>query len=246
MNFKEFFKDVPLLQALLMECVLFERDNDDKFRDNAMKITEFIIDNVNINKAHNFQHINLFIEFQELPKYVKANYAPDERTITINILNGKNTFETNIKQFMQDNKYALFHEVVHVLDYARGSKFRANPQGAVSQINSPAEFNAYFHTFVQILEDATQEVARSGDRNEAFEKYIGSDIRMFMKGFWEKAKVICKDDETKIVSDILGDIDWKYRWDKRLYQFYFEIKEKLLDKVNKQKLKQDKKDCEVV
>jgi hypothetical protein len=248
MNFKQFFKEnnTPFFESLLMECVLDERVGDDSFRDKAIKITDFIIENIKIPKAHNFKQLKLIVDFQELPTYIKANFNSKFDTITINIFNDKEKFLSDIRNFLQDNKYALFHEVVHFIDYHRGSKFRADIQGVVPKVNTPMEFNAYFHTFTQMIEDATKEIMKSSDRNEAFEKYVGENVRSFIYNFWKFAKSICNDSETKIVSEIIGNIDWKYRWEKRLYQLYFELKEKLLNRENKQQLKNDIKHAEEV
>jgi hypothetical protein len=236
MNFKKFFKenDIPFEESLLVEYILLEREDDDRFREIAMTIAESIIrkfETLKGKRIYYFNKIKLYVGFSELSTDIKASYDSKIDLITINILNNKDLFEANIHKFIEDNKYALFHEVIHFLDYHRGNKFRANPQGSsISQINTPMEFNAYFHTFTQMIEDVVKEVSKSSNRNEAFNKHIGTSAIEFINKFWEQARIICKDEDTKIVRDILRSVNWKYKWEKRLFQLYYELYDKLINK----------------
>jgi len=241
MNFKKFFTEngIPFPRSDIMECIINERIDDDAFRKKAMNITNFLIENITMNKSYFFNDLGLYVDFQVLPKAIKANYNLNFDMITINIMNSKELFESDFPKFLIENKYSIFHEVIHFIDYHRGSKYRASLQGSLSNVNTPMEFNAYFHHFIQLTEDLIKEIAKSKDRNEAFEELMGKRVHEFIAKFWENAKVLHNDKDTKIITDIFNDNDWKFKWDKRLYQYYFEAKEKLLDKANVQQIKSD-------
>jgi hypothetical protein len=218
-----------LFTELLKESELLERENDDEFRNGIRKLYDYILNIVRTEPGPKYKLSNsITFEFTELPKSVGASYNHLTNTIKMNILLNKELYEKSPVEFLENWKMQIFHELVHLVDYSRGCVYCSH--SSVSGIETPAEWNGYFHTFIHIFEEYYARLRNTGlPVDESFSTAFGQNVNEFIQKFWKFVVDTGKNDGINYEQEI-QNADMKFKWNKRLYQTYFEKKLKYKEK----------------
>lgn len=127
----------------------------------------------------------------------------------------------------------VIHELVHYLDYFRAS-FEEYKDG--EYYNAPEEFNAYYLQIASGVYKALENIKNKypNDFNK-FEETITDNASNFIKKMWNVIEIQNAD----LKDAIFKNSKYKYKWAKRLYQLYFEIRDKFITKKMTEQIKND-------
>jgi hypothetical protein len=196
--------------------------------DNLENVPSFFDDNGGIFDFSNAIGIKLI--FIEYPKHLKiiASYFHKNHTIYINISNEQiyNLFyEKKYRELLIKIEPTIIHELTHYLDFERhmATSYGHPDIRDLEQINTPKEFEAYFQAQAHVWDKDLEMVKKTDNPLEEFYKTFGYTAKQFIDKFWEKMKVSSED----FVKVILGSDKYRFKWMKRLYQVYFELKGEL-------------------
>lgn len=205
---------------------LFERENDKSQLEYAEKLYDIVL--MNITKIFQIEHMGY-------PAYDLTNilgepffviFAGKELgTIKLNIngietqtlVVGNNVFTHSDKKklyhFWTNFKAFIIHELVHLNDYKRVKKIpKSDLNNAKTYYNNPLEFNAYYleisHRIYNTLEHDFDNIKDT----------ILSDRKIFLEYVWEYINKLLPELKKNLSKDML------FKWNKRLYQLFDEMK----------------------
>lgn len=117
----------------------------------------------------------------------------------------------------------LQHECIHYINYiisVDSNKWLGQERmGYASKFNNPEEFSAYYHQIRNLLTNiAIKKVKNDTD----FDNTFGDTTQKFIHLCWNSIKTINQD----MYVEIRNDEVYRRKWMKRLYQLYFELKQK--------------------
>lgn len=152
----------------------------------------------------------------------EPRYYPTENSIKINCFkNNYNLFKNRqYVSIINLLKNELIHEITHFLDDVRTNtlfiqhNFKANR----SEYTTPAEFNAYFIGFSSKMYDDLRTCATTAQ----FNYFFGKDVYEFLQKFNNYAKTI----SPNMYKELSKNKIYETKWNKRVYQLYFELKSK--------------------
>jgi hypothetical protein len=182
----------------------------------TLKPIESVVDlSVIFNKPLYLNFINII----NPEKQFSALYSHTHSTILINSYPHL-TDEFNKKHFLNiylKMETPIIHELIHFIDSINyGDKISNN-----KKINGPAEFNAYYQSFTLKFDKKLTYIIsnKNNDKMDQFNTEIGNTSNEFINKFWNEHKELYKQVENSKI--------YKAKWNKRLYQLYYELKQKL-------------------
>lgn len=227
----EFKEDI---RRIMMENThLYERVDDinkiklaNKFFDKIVNIfsvrKEPTIEVINTNplaKPHLAIRLTVSIIANPL-KPPEPRYYPASKEIVINCFHHNNTLYKN-KQYdtiIKSLKNEMIHEITHFFDDVRTNTLfiQHNFKNNASELVTPAEFNAYFLGFASKMRDNLTLCTTL----KQFELRFGKDAHEFLDIFYNYAYSI----SPNLKKEIENNSIYETKWNKRVYQLYFELK----------------------
>jgi hypothetical protein len=146
--------------------------------------------------------------------------------IIINCKAYKREYESNdFVSIFSRMKSNVIHEIIHYLDL-EVREVPVDPEEVRKDpVNHPVEFNAYFQQIASQYHNMIHGISLSKDPLSDFDNRIGSNAREFFNRFWSALK-------RSTLYDLIKKEEI-FRWNKRIYDLYFILRNKLLDKINK-------------
>ena len=206
---------------------LFERENDKDQIDSAVSLYNKILNNANDVTETEYKGYPAYDLTQLLNESFIVIFAGNKvGTVTLDI-NGintmalvvgsevyryLNTINNNLYKFWFENKSFIIHELIHLNDYKRVKSIKKSDlTNANTYYNNPLEFNAYY---LEIAHDLYAELRNS----PKLKKEILQDRNKFLTFAWEKINKKIPELKSALTKDML------FKWNKRLYQLYDELK----------------------
>jgi hypothetical protein len=151
--------------------------------------------------------------------YINLNYNND----TIKLFKNK-----HYKGLLEYLEHTMIHELTHFLDFERHDvrNFGHPDPNSNSRVNMPAEFEAYYQSEAHLWDKKIEEFKNLSDPLKEFYAYFGINVQIFIHDFWEEYKK----DSPNVVDGISQSNEYKFKWNKRLYQSYYELKDELIKK----------------
>jgi len=130
-----------------------------------------------------------------------------------------------LPQLLEVFKSIFIHEIIHILDNRRDKTGSSSLPTDDNYYNHPKEFNAYYLQFAQecydIFKNKVDLHSNNKDRWINFYSEFGNNEIEFSEKYW------------KMVSDYNDELkkslnkDYLFKWNKRIYQLYSELKDKV-------------------
>ena len=215
---------------------ILEREGDEEKRKIAEDFLHFIRDNVSKIKPELVMTENgtgLFLDYSTLLKekfeilfYSFGEHSRDlgywsneNKRIYINILDSIH-FQEVIKSKSYEklfDKYqsTIFHELIHRFDHMRYSGLH-KPSDYSIYMNTYEEFNAFYQQYARSVDKIVNRMKTV----EEFYSRFGVGAGSLISEFWDTMP-----DEMK--KDIKSSKRWTNKWNKRVYQLYYEKLEQI-------------------
>jgi hypothetical protein len=232
-NFKEYFIErIPLGNGkeIQVECVrknfdsfvmpILEREGDKEQLDNALDIYYKVLDNINnielisfnTYPAYNLKEAlgeDLFIIFAGEHLGTQPIECENKTVPAIVVGSRLHRFKNkdDLYEFWVRYKPYILHEIIHLQDYKRVSKIqKSDITNNFQYYNNPLEFNAFY---LEVAHHFYNDIRRKG---------VLSDRETFIKSAWDYVHEIQPDLKKNLTDKML------YKWNKRFYQLYDELK----------------------
>ena len=141
-------------------------------------------------------------------------WMEDEKRMYINVIdmNQYNNIlkSKNIALLFDIYQSTIFHELIHRFDHMRYSGTH-KPVDTDAYMNTYEEFNAYYQQYARSIDKI---VSRMNGIDE-FYKVYGTDASKMINNFWE-------DMPNEMKAEIKTSKNWTNKWNKRIYQLYYE------------------------
>ena len=216
-----------------VDVVITERVEDEYINTQAEKIAKDIIKKFDESPSQNILYVDdsrLYVMIiNKNTGYWGSFTLTDDRfpTITINAHNDEECskwFDEKKFDKIADKLYrVIHHECVHYINYIISGEsnrcFSQEKIGYASKFNNPEEFNAYYHQMRNLFSKIANEKVKSA---ADFDSIFGDTTQKFIQFCWNTIKTINQD----MYIEIRNDEVYRRKWMKRLYQLYFELKQK--------------------
>lgn len=220
-----------LLEIFLDTTIFLERENDEKQIQNANELY-----NKMLEYANKTPHI-LFFNFKDIGVDLNLIFTDKQYDFYAAFIKKLNLIIVNVQPYCMTEfknkdynaiflkmKEAIIHEIIHYLDSLR-IDMEELPKG---DYVTPEEFNAYFLSISSELYDILNDIKSKNPNNlNKFYEQFGNTVNEFLKLMWKLIEL--KNSDMK--KEIDNDKKYKYKWNKRLYQLYFELKDNFLKNV---------------
>lgn len=210
----------------MMQC-LFERENDKSQIDCAVSLYKKILDNIdNIKEIEYKGHpaYDLTSTLNEPFIIIFAGNKLGTMTLDINgiktmtLVVGSDVYQysqklnNNLYKFWVNFKSYIIHELIHLNDYKRIKTIKKSDlTNANTYYNNPLEFNAYY------LEIA-HELYNNLKNDPKLKNEVLQDRNVFLNFAWKNIKEMIPEIKNSLTKDML------FKWNKRLYQLFDELK----------------------
>lgn len=235
MNRKEeyelFLFRIRIRDILSENIELDERVDDER----KIKVAESLYNEIlNTFKLNKKESITLFgpstspilsvVLFNDVTKEKHPKYIPIKKSIEINCVDYDNLFKNKkYDTIISILKLELIHEITHYLDDERTNTqiiidyFKDIKKEKPATLTA-AEFNAYYISFASKMYDNLKICSSI----KHFDLMFGPDAYAFIQNFWSYANPIAP----ILKKELQNDKIYNTKWCKRLYQLYFELKNK--------------------
>jgi hypothetical protein len=217
------------IKEIFIENYLNERENDEKQILNATEIYNKILEYINILPIVKLKELDLTLVFTTSQKDYTAAFSKNINTIFINCYpRFQNEYKNrDYKEIYLKSKESVIHELIHYLDSMR-INVEEQPDGFYI---TPKEFNAYFLSVSSEFYDLLNDIKNKNPNNlNSFYNTFGKTVNEFIKLVFNY--IDSKNNDLKTAID--NDPKYKYKWNKRIYQLYFELKDKFMNKIIKE------------
>jgi len=189
------------------------KGNVDKVKPELVKISNNVGLFLNYSKLLNEKFEMIFYPFDQ-GKDDLGYWVEDEKRLYINTQNTKQFYdilrEKNYSQLFDIYQSTIFHELIHRFDHMRYSKSH-RPGDYDVYMNTYEEFNAFYQQYARSIDKIINKM-KSIDE---FYKVYGDNASKMITKFWNDMP-----DEMK--SEIKSSKSWTNKWNKRVYQLYYE------------------------
>jgi hypothetical protein len=155
----------------------------------------------------------LFYEFEDNNNDL-GYWAEKQQRMYINILNQQefmHILKTQSYSRLFNIYYStIFHELIHRFDHMRYSGSH-KPADSDSYMNTYEEFNAFYQQYARSIDKIVNKMKTVDD----FYKRFGVGAGNLISEFWNTMPKEMKD-------DIKSSKHWSNKWNKRIYQLYYE------------------------
>lgn len=241
-----------ILKIFLENCndINEERKNDTKYQNQAddlyKKTLELIKkykpDDENIYELSKigspFDVVFTIIQNSQVNAIYRRNYKKNISIIIINCLKFPIAFQQEKFDYIFEKlKSVIIHEIIHYLDIEVRDIPIDPTEVNKDPFGHPIEFNAYFQQLASPWYDLMRKMIKSSTPLDDFNLKIGNNAREFSNKFWDIIKKNSK------IYDLISN-DNRFRWNKRVYDLYFNLKNELFDKISNDDIKNDIKKIE--
>lgn len=215
-----------------------ERKNDNFYLYKARDYFNIIKNNIDsiepIHDLYNFKKfgydINVSFYSADVPQ--KATYRHSENTISINVRNNLSIFYNGLlSDICKIYEQQIIHEIIHNIDFNKLSIQPDITQISKEPFNHPLEFNAYFQQVANYWHTKLPSIIAAPDPLGDFHKKIGNNAREFNDSFWNLLK--------RSGMESLITKDRRFKWSKRIYDLYFNLRNKAVEMVGGERLSKD-------
>jgi hypothetical protein len=228
---QEFSPKITNLQLILENESLLEREGDEEKRKIANNFLELLKTNIQ-EASHSIVKTKtghgVYIDYSNVLdqkfsilfyKFEDDNedlgyWIEDSKMLYINILNYNefiNLIKTNnISKLFEIYNSTIFHELIHRFDHLRYSKSH-KPADYGLYMNTYEEFNAFYQQYAHSIDKIVSKMKTQDE----FYKRFGIGVRIFINEFWNSMNLEMKQEITSMQK-------WTNKWNKRLYQLYYE------------------------
>jgi len=208
------------------------------FIESLKLIKKYKPDNDNIFELTNlkmpFDFVFTFNEKAPFNALYRRNYKENQSLIIINCKKFPNAYKQNKFDYIFEKMKSIIiiHEIIHYLDIEVRNIPVDPTEVNKNSFNHPIEFNAYFQQISSYWYNILQNIIKSKSPLDDFNIKIGNNVRDFSDKFWKNVKNNSK------MYDLINK-DNIFRWNKRIYDLYFNLKDDLFNKISNDDVKND-------